>query len=270
MNDPIHTPSPSGTIRRTLRNLTKHDPLCDTDGRSYRVAVEIEPSTNGPETVTLRIKLSSTDGASFSTGSAIACPRDTLKSHMSALIEEAGVQGFVLAESKDTLRQRAKDFLTENPIKKPAPIVKEAVIKERVAKPPRIRNPRPEKPKPAPKPVKKLLPSEVPEEMQPFYKCLEKIKGQEPRIQNLSLCVDDESNSCTFHIRFVPTQGTTPKTESFSFKNAVIHSSINGRIVKPHMMENILATIQCVMGIPANTASEMIASGNRPLFYQGR
>ncbi len=270
MNDAIHTSSPSGTIQKTLRNLTKHDPHYDSDGRSYRIAVALEPNSITPETVTLRIKLSSTDGASFSIGSAITCPRDALKSHMSALIEEGGAQGFILAESKESLRQRAKDFLTENPVKKPAPIVKEAVIKERVAKPPRIKNPRPEKPKPAPKPVKKLLPSEVPEEMKPFYKCLEKIKGQEPRIQSLSLCVDDESNSCTFHIRFVPTQGTTPKTESFSFKNAVIHSSINGRIVKPYMMENILATIQCAMGIPANTASEMIASGNRPLFYQGR
>jgi hypothetical protein len=270
MNDAIHTPSPSGTIQKTLRNLTKHDPHYDSDGRSYRIAVALEPNSITPETATLRIKLSSIAGPSFAIGTAIPCPRDALKSHISALIEEAGTQGFILAESKESLRQRAKDFLTENPIKKPAPIVKEAVIKERVVKPPRTIKPRPEKKPPAPKPVKKLISSEIPQEMQQFYKGLESIKAQSPRIQSLSLSVDDESNNCTFRICFVAGTDTTPKTESFSFKNAVIHSGANGRIVKPYMMENILATIQCATGIPARVSSEMIASGNRPLFSQNR
>lgn len=255
--------TPSSVIRNALRKLTARDPHQHAAGRNYRVAAEIEPKT--PETVTLKIKISSTTGSSFAISTAIPCPRDDFKSHISALIEEASAQGFILAESKDAFRAKAADFLKDNPLPKPEKAIKGPVgIHAKVPSPKRIVAKTPtgkkERPKAAEAELKTTLiqsAADLPSAMAPLYSALSQV--QKPyTLSHISLRTHDDSKQCSVFVGFKMPNGIKV-SRLVTIPNATMESSLAGTVVKESVAADILSTIQYATKVPQEALWELIA-----------
>lgn len=248
------TLSPASTMRNTLRKLTEKDPHQHAVGRNYRVSAEIEPNT--PETATLRIKLSSIAGPSFAIGTTIPCPRDALKSHVIALADEAATHGFTLAESKDTLRNKAADFLEANPPPKPEKVVRGPVeTHAKGPKPKRVAK-TPTGKKELPKPEEAALQTttiqsaaELPPAMVPLYAALSQV--QKPYVlSSISLNTENGSRQCSVFVSFKMQNGVKV-SRLVTIPNATMESSVaGGMVVKDSVAANILSTIQYATKVP--------------------